>query len=143
MTGVYTTQVSEIFIMTDNTSYFSKDSYAKFLGVELVENNAEYTRCELELSESHKNSFGSVNGAVIFSLASITFATACNNETTSVGLQADIKYINKVSGTRLIAESELMANSKRMGHYQVRVSDDEGNLVAIYSATSQRIVGRQ
>lgn len=115
-------------------SFMSSDKYANSLGIELVEVDKEYARCELEIKENHKNGLGSLHGAVIFALADIAFAAACNSVQTSIGMQADIKYLNRPKGNRLIAEAKAVSISKKIGNYQVCVTDSDGTHVAQFSS---------
>jgi acyl-CoA thioesterase len=121
-----------------NDSYIANDRYAKNLGIELVSVDKEFARCELEINENHKNGLGSLHGAVIFALADIAFAAACNTVSASIGMQADIKYLNKPEGNRLIAEAKLVSASNKIGHYEVVVSDSLGKHVAQFSSISYR-----
>lgn len=126
-----------------NDSYIANDKYAENLGIKLVKVETEFSRCELEINENHKNGLGSLHGAVIFSLADVEFAAACNTVNTSIGMQADIKYLNKPEGNRLIAEATLVSNSKKIGHYQVIVTDGEGNHIAQFSSIAYRFPNKK
>lgn len=120
-------------------SFMSNDKYADSLGIELVKVEKEYARCELDIKENHKNGLGSLHGAVIFALADIAFAAACNSVQTSIGLQAEIKYLNKPQGNRLIAEASVVSTSNKIGHYQVNVTDSDGIHVASFSSIAYRL----
>src|SRR5690606_35114018 len=86
------------------------------------------------------NGLGTPHGAVIFALADIAFACACNaSETSYIGLQADIRYLNRASGDELIAHAELVGASGRLAHYQISVNDALGNRVALLSASAYRL----
>lgn len=126
--------------MKDHTdSYMAKDNYAKILGIELVNVENEYARCELKITENHKNGLGSLHGAVIFALADIAFASACNTVQTSIGIQADIKYLNKPKTNKLIAEAKVVSASNKIGHYQVIITDSDGTHVAQFNSISYRL----
>ena len=120
-------------------SYMAKDNYAKILGIELLNVDNEYARCELEITENHKNGLGSLHGAVIFALADIAFASACNTVQTSIGIQADIKYLNKPKTNKLIAEAKVVSASNKIGHYQVIITDSDGTHVAQFTSISYRL----
>ncbi|MGJ7092836.1 PaaI family thioesterase [Vibrio hannami] len=124
--------------MNEKGSYISNDKYANNLGIELVKVETEFARCELEINENHKNGLGTLHGAVIFALADIAFAAACNTVNTSIGMQADIKFLNKPEGSRLIAEANIVSGSNKIGHYHVRISDNEGVHVAEFNSISYR-----
>ena len=122
----------------DHDSYIANDRFARSLGIVLTHVEHEYAKCEMDVTENHHNGLGSLHGAVIFSLADVAFAAACNTVQPSIGLQADIKYLKKPKGDRLIAEAKLVSNSSKIGNYQVSVSDGHGNLVAQFSSVSFR-----
>lgn len=120
-------------------SYFENDHFAKNLGIRLTHNEMDYARCELEINKTHTNGLGSVHGAVLFALADITFAAACNTAMPSIGLQADIKYFKKPQGDRLIAEARAHSTSNRIGYYEVEIFDDIKNIVARFCSTAYRL----
>ncbi len=126
--------------MHDHTNaYMANDKYATIPGIELVNLKKEYARCELEITENHTNGLGSLHGAVIFARADIAFAAACNTVKISIGMQAEIKYLNKPTGNRLIAEAAVVSSSNKIGHYQVNITDNNGIHIAQYNSISYRI----
>ncbi len=126
--------------MNDYTdAYMDNDKYAKNLGITLVDLKKEYARCELEITENHKNGLGSLHGAVIFALADIAFAAACNTVKISIGMQAEIKYLNKPTGNKLIAEATVLSSSNKIGHYQVNITDNNGIHIAQFNSISYRL----
>lgn len=80
------------------------------------------------------NGFGVCHGGVVFTLADTAFAFACNaynNETLSVS--ADIEWLAAVrAGDRLTASAREDERRGRRGFYTVRVSNQEGALVALF-----------
>lgn len=121
-------------------SYVEKDHFARLLGVEPVQDGFAAASCRLRLAEAHRNGLGTVHGAVIFALADIAFASACNaGDATYIGLQADIRYLNRAEGDELVARAELIGASGRFAHYRISVSDAVGNHVALLSASAYRL----
>lgn len=118
------------------SSYFDKDGFSQWLGVELISLDADCAVCELSVGERHLNGIGSVHGAVLFSLADIAFATVCNGKQASIGVQADIRYLKKPSGKRLTARAQLVSSSKKIAHYAVDVTDEGGALVVQFSGAA-------
>lgn len=125
--------------MGNLSSYLDKDAFAKFIGVRLLASDIDYSKCELVIRPEHKNGLGGVHGGLIYAFADVTFAVACNSERSTVGLQGDIRYLNKPAGIRLIAECNLISKSRKLSHYQVTIGDDEGILVAQMTGTSYRL----
>jgi len=124
--------------MKKNESYIVNDTFAKNLGVTLVSAENGSSRCELTMGDEHKNGLGSLHGAVIFALADVAFAAACNSVQASIGMQADIRYLNRPLGTVLIAEAHEISGSNKIAHYQVNVSDDKGSNIAQFTGMAYR-----
>lgn len=123
-----------------NSTYIENNHFAQLLGVELVDSDFTGASCRLRLSAQHRNGLGTPHGAVIFALADITFASACNaSEASYIGLQADIRYLSKAVGDELTARAELVDASGRLSHYQICVSDAENNRIALLSASAYRL----
>jgi len=129
--------------MKEVQSYIENDVFAKSLGIKLISAEGGCSRCELAMGDQHKNGLGSLHGAVIFALADVAFAAACNSIQTSIGMQADIRYLNKPLGSTLIAEAKEIAGSNKIAHYQVNVSDDEGSLVAQFTGMAYKFPVRK
>jgi len=81
---------------------------------------------------------------VTFTLADSTFAFACNSRNEpNVALQASISYIAAVKlGERLIAEGCEQSSRGRTGVYDITVTREDGELVALFPGTCYRIKGR-
>lgn len=117
--------------------YIQRDAYAARLGVECIESGFENTVCRLVIKDDHANGLGTTHGAVIFSLADIAFACACNaSERTFVGVQTEIRYMRKAQGNELYAYATLVSASKRFAHYQVTVKDGHDNKIAMFTGTA-------
>lgn len=120
--------------------YVEVDPYAKRLGIECLESGLETSVCRLVVKEEHFNGVGSVHGAVIFSLADIVFACACNaTEERFIGMQTEIRYMGMVKGTELLATAQLISSSKRFLHYQVTVTDGFNTKVAFFTSTAFKL----
>ena len=124
--------------MEQSQLYIDSDTYAKNLGIRLVSVENGTSHCELTMTDEHKNGLGSLHGAVIFALADVAFAVACNSVQTSIGMQADIRYLNRPLGTTLVAKAHEISGSNKIAHYQVDVSDDQGSVVAQFTGMAYR-----
>ena len=119
--------------MEQNKPYIENDTFAKNLGITLVSAENGSSRCELTIGEEHTNGLGTLHGAVIFALADVAFAAACNSVQPTIGMQADIRYLNRALGKTLIAEAREISGSNKITHYQVDVSDNQGTTVAQFT----------
>ncbi|MCX8124020.1 MAG: PaaI family thioesterase [Spirochaetes bacterium] len=122
--------------------YITHDTFANALGIRVVKVTKDYAQCTIELNEKHYNGLGTVHGAVIFAIADITFAVACNTTKTSIGVHAEIKYLNKPQGNTVIAEATLISESKKIGHYCVSIYDDTGIHIAQFNSIAYRIANK-
>lgn len=119
----------------DLKSYREKlthDPYAGFLGMKVEKVEEGYARVSLELKEEFLNFLGYVHGGLIFSLADQAFAIASNSrEKVSVALQMNINFLKAPSiGDILIAEAEEKSLSKKIGFYQIKVTNSSQELIA-------------
>lgn len=119
--------------------FMENDKYAKELGVELIKSENGFAECRIKVEDKHKNGLGSLHGGVIFSLGDIAFAAACNRERRSIGLEAEIKYLNKPKGRIIYAKAREISSSNRIGHYNVDIYDDLGTKIALFTSTAYRL----
>jgi acyl-CoA thioesterase len=89
------------------------------------------------------NGHGIVHGGMIFSLADSAFAYACNSRNAiTVAAHASISFLSPAKvGETLIAEAEERAREGRSGVYAVRVTADDGRIVAEFQGLSRQIGG--
>ena len=118
------------------------DKFASMLGTEFLECSFDRASCRLEVNESHRNALGGLHGGVIFSLADIAFAAACNaGDAPYVGLQAEIRYMRGTRDTLLTATATRMGGTRRIAHYQVIVRDRQATDVALFTGSAYRLQG--
>ena len=120
------------------TKFLQGDTFANLLGIEIEEASGGEAKATMLIGPEHYNGHGSIHGAVIFSLADITFAAACNSEVSAIGVQADIRYLAKPQEGRLRARAFEASASRKLANYQVDISDDAGKLVARFAAAAYR-----
>ncbi|GEA02229.1 PaaI family thioesterase [Alteromonas macleodii] len=126
--------------MQSGGSYFERDAFANMLGVTLVQNQTDEVVVEMELDDAHMNGLGGVHGGVIFSLADIAFATACNQFHTAIGIQADIRYLNKAVGVKLIARARNISKSNKLSNFEILVTDEEQTKIACFTGLAYHLV---
>jgi acyl-CoA thioesterase len=81
-----------------------------------------------------------VHGGIAFSLADSSFAFACNNRNNlSVALDTSINFLKPVHvGDELIAEAKEIHNGKSTGLYQIKITNQRNNTVALFKGTCLR-----
>lgn len=109
----------------------TNDRFAASCGVELIESRPGRATTRLAIDDRHCNAVDLVHGGAIFTLAASAFFAACNAAgKTAVGVNLGITYLQPISSGVLVAEAEEIARSRRLAHAEVRVVDDQGQLVA-------------
>ena len=90
------------------------------------------------------NGFGICHGGLIATLADSAFAYACNayNElTVASGLSVDVLAPGR-EGDRLTAAAEEVSLAGRTGVYDVTVTNQRGERIAVFRGRSHRMKGR-
>lgn len=115
------------------------DRFAQLLGIEILDVKPGYARVQMKIEDKHLNGIDIVQGGVIFTLADYAFAVSSNSgDSTTVGLNAEISYYNAPKGKILIAEAEEECAKKKIAGYNVKVTDDSGELIASFHGLGYR-----
>jgi acyl-CoA thioesterase len=116
------------------------EPYARKLGMHCVVVEPGYSQVEMVLGEDMVNFFGIGHGGAVFSLIDEAFQTACNSHgVTAVALNVSVTFISATKpGERLIAEAREAALTARTGTYEIRVTREDGELVALAQALAYR-----
>ncbi|MDD1678995.1 MAG: PaaI family thioesterase [Methanomicrobiales archaeon] len=113
--------------------FFQCDRVGEYLGVELLSLSPDRTTVRMEIQDRHLNLFGTVHGGVIFSLADIAFGLAGNAEGIStVAIDATISYLKSARSGTLHAEARRFSSQGRLSSYQVIVTDQNGEEIALF-----------
>lgn len=117
--------------------HFKHDRFAAANGMELVEVRPGYALARMTVEERHLNSVGTVQGGALFTLADLAFAGACNAAgRLAVGLNMSISCVKAARSGTLRAEAEEISRSRKLSTCTVRVSNDEGQLLALFQGTA-------
>lgn len=135
--------------MTEKTldqvrQWFANDRFAAENGAIIDEIGERRAVCSLTLADRHKNAMGAVMGGVSFMLADFAFAVAANWQTAgTVSLSSNITFLGTAKGARLVAEAACMRDGRTTSYYEIRVTDELGNLVAAVTTTGYHIHTQQ
>jgi acyl-CoA thioesterase len=125
--------------MKDSYLFSTNDAFANQIGIELLEVSKGKAKARLNITGDHLNSFKTVHGGVIFSLADFVFAVAANSHgTVAVAINVSISYIKAVSGGTLFAQAEEVSLNPKLGTYSVCVTDQTGDIVATFQGMAYR-----
>lgn len=112
------------------------DSFAKNLDIQLLEVGPDYGVALMPLDTRHRNSMGHAHGGAIFSLADMAFASVCTaNGYYHVNAQSSISYLEPGRIGPLRGEARKIRTGKRLGTFEVRITDSDGTLVAVATIT--------
>jgi len=112
------------------------DRFAGYLGIKLVEVQPGYAVAEMEITENHLNGVGMVHGGAIFGLADYAFAVASNSKgPVALATSAHISFFQPPQGKKLTARAREITSSRKLGHYQVDILDEDGTLVSRFTGS--------
>lgn len=122
--------------------FFLHDEFARQNGIEIVEIAEGYARTQVCIEPRHLNAGGSVQGGVLFTLADLAFAAATNSHgNLTVTSSANITFVRGASAGIITAEAHELVNHRHLPFCEVRITDDSGNLLAVFTATGYRKEG--
>ena len=119
------------------------DRASQDLGMELLEVGPGTATLAMTVSDSMVNGHDTAHGGFIFALADSAFAFACNgyNQVT-VAQNCTITYVSPGRiGDRLTAEAREVSRKGRSGIYDIRISNQSGDLVAEFRGLSRTVKG--
>ena len=119
--------------------FFQNDRFAAHVGIELLDVGPGRARARLALDARHLNAVGVAHGAAIFSLADLVFAVASNSHgTVALGINVSISFLKSAGPGTLIAEAEEVSRNAKLATYLIRVTDQAGELIALFQGTVYR-----
>ena len=115
------------------------DMFARQAGIQLLEVRPGYARASMKLTPNHLNSEGVCQGGALFTLADLAFAAASNSRgQLTFSLNANITYLRSVSKGCVYAEATELFNHHRVPFIEVRLTDEAGELVALFTSSGYR-----
>lgn len=116
------------------------DSFARFLGIQLLELRKGYSKLSMTLTEKMLNFHNVGHGGAIFALADAAFAAAANSHgQKALALCMNINYCSPAKeGMELIAEGFEENLGRRTGLYRMIVRSPDGQLIATSYGTVYR-----
>lgn len=126
--------------MQEMKRFFSdRDMFACHAGIELLEVAPGSSKAIMKIAPYHFNGAGTVHGGAIFTLADYVFGVASNSHgTLAMGINTNVSFVKAATGGTLYAEAREEARGPKLATYSVHVTDDEGDVVAIFQGTVYR-----
>lgn len=120
--------------------YFKNDKFAYNSGMVLEDLGEDFSLCSMELDDRHLNANGGIMGGVMFTLADLAFAALSNNiHRPTVAQQVSINYLSAPKGKTLKARAELVKNGRSSTIIQVRITDETGRDIALFTGTGFKL----
>ena len=118
---------------------FSRDRYAELSGIEIVEAAKGYCKARMRIDDRHLNSVDVVHGGALFTLADLAFAVASNSHgQVALAINAHITFLQAIGTGVLYAVATEVEEPKKLGAYEVVISDQNGSTIATFSGLVYR-----
>ncbi len=115
----------------------SNDPFSKFLGISIESCGLGTCQLKLKVHEQLLNGFSIAHGGLSYSLADSALAFAANSYgIKAVSVESSISHLKTVRlGDELLATAKEINRGKKMGVYQVTVSNQNNLIVAHFKGT--------
>jgi acyl-CoA thioesterase len=123
---------------------FGRDRASQALGMRITAVRPGWARVVMRVRADMVNGHGVCHGGMVFALGDSAFAFACNshNEAT-VAAAAAIDYLAAAhEGDELTAEAAELWRTRRNGIYEIIISNQRGERIALFRGRSYRIAGQ-
>lgn len=118
---------------------FARDRFAALAGVEIVESGKGYCKARLVIEDKHLNAANVIQGGAIFTLADLAFAVAANSHgQLALAININISFLSARSSGAIYATATEVSEPKRIGAYDVLVTDEQGEILARFNGLVYR-----
>jgi acyl-CoA thioesterase len=123
---------------------FERDSASQLLGIRIREVRPGYARVTMQVRPDMVNGHRICHGGFVFTLADSAFAFSCNSHNDStVAAAASIDFLAPAHECdELTAEATELWRSGRSGIYEITVTNQRGERIALFRGRSHRIGGK-
>ena len=120
-----------------NHFLFANDLFSQWLGIEQLELQPGFCKLKMVIRNEMCNGLGIAHGGITYSFADSALAFASNTaEKQSLSIETSISHIKKlIPGDVIIATATQKSNSNKIGVYEVVVTTESGELVALFKGT--------
>ncbi|MDR1396404.1 MAG: PaaI family thioesterase [Desulfarculales bacterium] len=121
----------------------SNDPVARMLGIKLKKLDSEGAVVELVPEPRHLNALGVVHGTIIYALVDQASAIACNAfDYKAILCQGKVDFLNTgAADNKLYAVARPVSIKRRLSIWDVKVSDENGVLIASGQTMAYHFVG--
>jgi len=123
---------------------FARDRASQALGMRVTGVRPGWARVAMPVRADMVNGHGLCHGGLVFALGDSAFAFACNSYNDStVGAAATIDYLTAArEGDELTAEASELWRTRRNGLYEIVVTNQRGERIALFRGRSYRVDGQ-
>ncbi len=116
---------------------YDNDPFSRWLGIVRLEEGPGFCSLRMQVREEMTNGFGVAHGGIAYSLADSALAFASNTRGRhALSIETSISHTAPVyAGDVLIAEARELQLGHALARYEVRVSKEDGSLVALFKGT--------
>ena len=117
-----------------------RERYTAWLGLVIDEIGPGYCKLHYRVTDTMLNGFDIIHGGVLFSASDSAFAFACNSHgIVTVALDVNISFTRPAgTGELLTVEAQEAHLGNRIGIYDIRTTNEAGELVALFKGTAYR-----
>ena len=117
---------------------FANDGASRSFGIGIEEVRPGFARLRMTVRADMVNGHGMCHGGLIFALADSAFAVACNtHNAVTVAAAASIDFLAPAHvHDELTAEARELWRSRRSGIYEIGVSNQRGETIALFRGRS-------
>jgi len=118
----------------------SNDAFSQWLGIAVIELHPGYCKLKMMVRKEMTNGFAIAHGGITYSLADSALAFAANGYGIhALSIDTSIAHTRPVHvGDEIIAEALEKSHTKRFGIYEVQVTNQRKELVALFKGTVYR-----
>ncbi|MFT7297584.1 MAG: acyl-CoA thioesterase [Sphingobacteriales bacterium] len=116
------------------------DFYSQWLGIKVLETGEGISKLHMTVRKEMLNGFGIAHGAITYALADSALAFSANSHgVKSVSVETSISHIAGVKeGDQLTATATEIHKSRKIGVYDISVSNQNNEKVALFKGTVYR-----
>jgi acyl-CoA thioesterase len=123
------------------SALFARDRASQALGMRITAVRPGWARVVMPVRADMVNGHGVCHGGLVFALGDSAFAFACNSYNDSaVGAAVTIDFLSAArEGDELTAEATELWRTRRNGLYEIVVTNQRGERIALFRGRSYRV----
>lgn len=116
---------------------YENDAFSKWLGIKRIEDGAGKSVLQMTVRKEMLNGFDIIHGGITYSLADSALAFASNGHgRKAVSVETSISHTQTCKeGDVLTTHTEEMSLSKKIGIYQITITNQHNKTVALFKGT--------